>query len=209
MKTKNITLMIAISILLILPLNIITTVHAESLFDARGVTLFKDTRARMVGDILTIIVIESTTATSRGKSKFSKNVKMDGGVKIEGFLDYLAPNFFEPIWPLKDLDINPDESFDGSGETSSNNNFSTRMTATIIEVLPNGNLVIEGTRSVKVNEEDQELVVRGVVRPMDITPLNTIISTQIADAEIFYMGKGPIAKRQKPGLLSKIFNWIF
>ena len=209
MKTKNITIIIALSILLIVPMNTIRVVQAESLFDARGVTLFKDNRARMVGDILTIIVMESTTATSKGKSKFSKKVEMDGGVKIEGFLDYLAPNFFQPIWPLEDLDINPDESFDGSGETSSNNDFSTQMTATICEVLPNGNLVIEGTRNVKVNEEDQELVIRGVVRPMDITPLNTIISTKIADAEIFYKGKGPVAKRQKPGFLSKIFNWVF
>lgn len=208
MKTKTIAIII-ISILLILPLTTITAVQAESLFDARGVSLFKDLRARMVGDILTIIVIESTTASSKGNSKFAKKVDMDGGVKVEGFLDYLAPKFFEPIWPLKDLEINPDESFDGSGETSSKNSFSTQMTATIIEVLPNGNFIIEGTRNVRINEENQEMVVTGVVRPLDITPSNSILSTQIADAEIFYKGKGPVASRQKPGFLSKIFNWIF
>ncbi|MFH1514633.1 MAG: flagellar basal body L-ring protein FlgH [bacterium] len=196
-------------ITLIMPFAQTTSVQAESLFDARGVKLFDDHRARMVGDILTVIVVESTSATSKGESKFDKKIDMKGGVKIEGFLDYLVPNFFEPIEPLKNLAINPEEKYDGSGETSSDNTFATRMTATIIEVLPNGNFMIEGTRNVKVNEENQEMVLRGIVRPDDITTSNMISSTQIANAEIFYKGKGPVGRRQKPGLLSKIFSWVF
>lgn len=207
MNRKLITILFLIT--LFIPFAQTTSVQAESLFDARGVKLFDDHRARMVGDILTIIVIESTSATSKGNSKYGKKVDMSGGVKIEGFLDYLVPNFFEPIEPLKNLDISPEEKFDGSGETSSDNTFATQMTATIIEVLPNGNFMIEGTRSVKINEENQEMVLSGIVRPMDITPSNMIYSTQIADAQIYYKGKGPIGERQKPGLLTKIFNWVF
>ncbi|MBU1023145.1 flagellar basal body L-ring protein FlgH, partial [bacterium] len=115
-------------ITLIMPFAQTTSVQAESLFDARGVKLFDDHRARMVGDILTVIVVESTSATSKGESKFDKKIDMKGGVKIEGFLDYLVPNFFEPIEPLKNLAINPEEKYDGSGETSSDNTFATRMT---------------------------------------------------------------------------------
>ena len=207
MNKKLITIIFLISLLI--PFAQMSSVQAESLFDERGVKLFDDHRARMVGDILTVIVIESTSASSNGESTFEKSVEMTGGVKIEGFLDYLVPNFFEPIEPLKSLNINPEEGYESVGETSSDNTFATQITATIIEVLPNGNFMIEGTRSVKVNEENQEMVLTGIVRPYDITPTNMIFSTQIADAKIFYKGKGPIGRRQKPGLLSKIFSWVF
>lgn len=206
---NNQAIVIIFLILLLVALFSAPMARAESLFDPRGVSLFRDHRAHIVGDILTIIVIESTSATNKGSSKFEKKIDMKGGVKIEGFLDYLVPDFFEPIEPLKALDIDPEEEFDGSGETKSDNKFMTQLTATVIDVLPNGNLVIEGTRSIKINEENQELVLQGVVRVQDITPDNTILSTQIADAVIFYKGKGPIGKRNKPGLLTKIFNWIF
>lgn len=202
--TSLIFLILFIAVLVSAPL-----ANADSLFDARRVSMFQDNRAKSVGDILTIIIVENTSATNKGSSKFDKKISMDGGVRVEGVFDYLFPDFFQPFEPLKSLEVDPSEKFDGSGETTSDNNFSTRMTATVIEVLPNGNLVVEGSRSIKVNEEDQELVLRGVIRPIDVTPANTILSSCIADAEIFYKGKGPIGRRNKPGILSQIFNWVF
>ena len=198
-------------IILLIALISAASAEAESLFNERGVSLFKDHRARMVGDIVTILVIESTSAKNEGTSKFSKKIDMKGGVKAEGVFDYLfpSPKFFEPIEPLKALDIDPEESFDGDGETSSDNTFTTRITATIIDILPNGNFVLEGRRNIKVNEDKQEVVLKGVIRPQDITPFNTILSTQIADAEIFYTGDGPVSRRNKPGIITKLFNWIF
>jgi flagellar L-ring protein FlgH len=193
----------------LLMLIVIPSVSAESLFDPRGASLFKDHRARMVGDVVTIIVTESTTAQNEGTSDFQKKIGMSGGVRVEGFLDYLFPGIFEPMEPIKKIDIDPTEKFGGSGKTSEGNKFSTRISATVIEVLPNENLVVEGSRMIKVNEENQELVFKGVVRPEDVSPLNTVMSAQVADVQIFYKGKGPVAQRNKPGLITKIFNWIF
>ena len=209
MINKKISTSLIFLILLLAVLVPAPSARADSLFDVKRVSMFQDTRARAVGDILTIIVVENTTATNKGSSKFDKKISMAGGVKVEGVFDYLFPHFFQPFEPLKSMDIDPSEKFDGSGETTSDNNFSTRMTATVIEVLPNGNLVIEGSRNIKVNEEDQELVLRGVIRPTDVTPANTILSSNIADAEISYKGKGPIGRRNKPGIMSQFFNWVF
>jgi flagellar L-ring protein precursor FlgH len=209
MINKNFLTSLIFLILLLVVLVSAPLAKADSLFDAKRVSMFQDNRAREVGDILTIIVLENTIATNKGSSKFEKKIGMSGGVRVEGVFDYLFPNFFQPFEPLKSMDIDPSEKFDGTGETSSNNNFTTRMTATVIEVLPNGNLVVEGSRSIKVNEEDQELVLRGVIRPTDVTPANTILSSNIADAEIYYKGKGPIGRRNKPGIMSQFFNWVF
>ncbi|NLA58040.1 MAG: flagellar basal body L-ring protein FlgH [Firmicutes bacterium] len=79
----------------------------------------------------------------------------------------------------------------------------------MVEVLPNGNLVIEGTQSLIVNNETQEITVRGVIRPQDIEPDNTILSTYIADATISYQGSGILGAQDKPGILTRILNWIF
>ena len=193
----------------ILVLVIVPSVSAESLFDPRGASLFRDHRANMVGDVVTIIVTESTSAENEGKSEFEKKIGITGGVRVEGFLDYIFPNFYHPLEPIKKMDIDPADKYGGSGKTSEGNKFTTRMSATVIEVLPNGNLVLEGSRKIKVNEENQELVFKGTVRPEDVSPQNTVMSTQVADIEIFYKGKGPVAQHNKPGLLTKIFNWIF
>jgi flagellar L-ring protein precursor FlgH len=208
---NNYKIAIILFVLLILTLLSMPSANADSLFNSRGSCLFKDHRARTVGDIVTIIVVETTSAKNEGSSKFSKKVNMKGGVTIEGFLDYLlpSPKFFDPIQPLKELDIDPEEKFDGAGETESQNEFKTHITATIMEILPNGNFVIEGRKNIKVNADKQDVTLRGVIRPEDITPSNTVLSSLIADAEIFYTGDGPVSRRSKPGILSKIFNWVF
>jgi len=83
------------------------------------------------------------------------------------------------------------------------------MTAKVVEVLPNGNLVIEGRQTIVINGEEQVIVVSGIVRPQDIEPDNTVLSTYIADATIVYNGTGPIGDAQEPGLLTRLLNWLF
>ena len=87
--------------------------------------------------------------------------------------------------------------------------FSARMTSQVVEVLPNGNLVIEGSQSLVVNRENQEITVRGIVRPQDIAADNTVLSTYISDASISYQGSGSLGTQQKPGIITQILNWIF
>src|SRR5690606_40090483 len=86
------------------------------------------------------------------------------------------------------------------GSRTRGGSLNARMTAQVVDVLPNGNLLIEGRQTIIVNEEEQISVVSGIVRPQDIAPDNTVLSTFIADATITYSGTGPIAEKQKPGL---------
>jgi len=113
---------------------------------------------------------------------------------------------------LKNL-INASASskFDGSGSTSRRETLTATISAKVVDVLSNGNLRIEGRRNVKVNNEDQIVVVRGTIRPRDITPENTINSIFVADAQISYSGEGIISDRQKPGWLMNVIDklWPF
>ena len=83
------------------------------------------------------------------------------------------------------------------------------MSARVVKVLENGNLVVEGSKVVEINEEKEIIKIKGVVRPQDIEADNTIYSYNIADAEITYSGKGTVHNGHRPGLLSKLLNWIF
>ena len=99
-------------------------------------------------------------------------------------------------------------TFTGTGSTSQAGSVTAYMTATVVSVLPNGNLVIRGTRWTKVNDELQQIVLEGVVRPVDISNTNTVLSQDVAEAKIFMLGKGPVAQYQKPGWLEQIWNVI-
>jgi flagellar L-ring protein precursor FlgH len=185
-----------------------TSGYAESLFDPGGVDLFTDLRARTIGDIVFILVNERTTTSSEAATDGSKEVGFKGGVKVEGFFDALL-DFPSVIEPLKNLDIDPSEEFKASGKTTSRGSFTTRITATVVDILPNGNFVIEGKRSITINDDTETMILRGTIRPTDISSDNTIDSQSIADAEITYTGRGQIAERQKGGLLTELFNFLF
>ena len=99
-------------------------------------------------------------------------------------------------------------SFNGSGATSSTDTVTAYMTATVVDVLPNGNLVIRGSRWTKVFDSLQQTVLEGVVRPEDISRNNTVLSQNVAEAKIFLVGKGPVAQNQRPGWLGRIWDII-
>ena len=79
----------------------------------------------------------------------------------------------------------------------------------VMEVMKNGNLVVDGQRNIQVNNEKQTIHVKGIVRPVDITAQNTIISTNLASAEIMYQGDGQVSRQQKPGFLSRLLDWVW
>jgi flagellar L-ring protein precursor FlgH len=99
-------------------------------------------------------------------------------------------------------------AFNGNGTTSQADTMTAYITATVIDVLPNGNLVIRGSRWTKVNDEMQQIVLEGVVRPIDITNTNTVLSQNVAEAKIFLLGKGPVTQYQKPGWLGQVWDFI-
>jgi flagellar L-ring protein precursor FlgH len=99
-------------------------------------------------------------------------------------------------------------TFKGDGATSRSDTVSAYMTATVVGVLPNGNLVIRGSRWTKVDDELQQIVLEGVVRPVDISNTNTVLSQDVAEAKIFMLGKGPVSQHQKPGWLEQVWDVI-
>ena len=95
------------------------------------------------------------------------------------------------------------------GSTTRGSSLTTKMTTRVVEELPNGILKIEGKQNITVNGEEQEIVVSGLIRTQDISPDNTILSTYVADAEISFKGAGVLGDKQEPGLLTRLFNWLF
>ena len=192
-KTKNWLPVIAG---LLLAFWLAPAVHAESLWNDRS--MFADRRAQAVGDILTIVNSENFSAT---RSDSNSNGKKSSGSASAGTGSFLS-------WiPAHSYDMK--ERFYASGSIKNKNVVTARMTATVTAVQPNGNLVIKGTQSIKQNNDEQIISLVGTIRPDDISTSNTVASSAMADAQIFVNGKGPLAQKQKQGILSSIFDFLF
>jgi len=171
----------------------------NSLWRTGARAFFEDQRARRVGDILTVIVeisdkaeIENNTNRNRDNSE-SANVAKFGG--FEKLLKSILP---------KEVDLNEliaatsKSKSDGGGEIDREEKITTKIAAVVTQVLPNGNMAIEGRQEIRVNYEMREMIVAGVVRPEDITSENTIPISKIAEARVSYGGKGQISDVQQP-----------
>ena len=172
-----------------------------SLWSRSARPLVADRKAAKVGDVLTIIVQETASAASSAATKTSRADKTEFGGLNSGFstLNRL----------LKPFDVSASGSTNGQGQTNRSGSLVTKISVTVKEVLEDGNLRVEGTREVTINKEKQKVTIRGIVRPDDIGPGNTVSSVAVADASIQYDGKGPVGDRQRKGLLSTVFDWLF
>ena len=122
----------------------------------------------------------------------------------------LETNMFpSSITPAKMIGASTKNDFSGSGETTRTGSLSATITARIVDVLPNGNLAVEGKRELYVNNEKKEILVQGIVRQKDIAYDNSILSTQIADAKIIYTGIGVVGEKQSPGWLARIVDIVW
>lgn len=163
--------------------------------------LYSDHRAMQVDDLVTILIDESAKAGSESNTSTSK--KNDIGVnnlKGSGLLDFI---------PAFGASGGTNIGYDGKGGTTRQGSLVATISARVTKVLDNGNLVIDGSKTVMINEEKEIIKISGIVRPQDIGPQNTISSSSIADAEITYSGKGVAQKGQRPGLIARFFNWVF
>ncbi len=160
-------------------------------------SLFSDNRARKIGDIVTILITESSSTSQNVSRKISKKNALQGGAGTGAF-DFI------PVWGL-----NTSTSLKGGGSVTSRDVITAKITAKIVGILPNGNLKIEGIRRVVINNDSLEIIITGVIRPQDIRSDNTILSTYISDAQISYRGTGSLTNAQKEGILSQILNWLF
>lgn len=177
----------------------------------RDVRLFEDVKARRIGDVITVVLQESTSASKSAKTSADK----DQATSIESPTTFGAtPTFNVPgIFPLDsnkdntlEFDLNATRAFDGEADSSQSNQLTGSITVTIADVLPNGNLVVRGEKWLTLNQGEEFIQISGIVRPQDISTNNTIVSTQIADARITYSGKGFLADSNKMGWLARFFN---
>jgi flagellar L-ring protein precursor FlgH len=172
-------------------------------------TLFHDQRAGFVGDILTIKIVEVSTASEKASTDTGKSSDVQAG--ISNIMGLETNKFPSSIDPSKMIGAATKNNFSGSGETTRTGSLSATITARIIDVLPNGNLAVEGKRELYVNNEKKEILVQGIVRSKDIAYDNSILSTQIADAKIIYTGIGVVGEKQFPGWLARMVDkfWPF
>ncbi len=153
-------------------------------------SLFSDTKAMEVGDILTVRIVERASATGEANTSASRKNVFSGALEKFFGLDLHGHN---------EIAGKSEMTFEGKGKTERSDKFTATITVRVVEVLPNGNLRIEGRRDLIINNEHRYIILRGIVRPEDISPDNEVLSTKIADAEVIYKGKGVIARRQGPG----------
>lgn len=193
-----------------------------SLFAASDVEpLFSDNRARRVGDIVVVKIVESTKAKNKADTTTKKDSGNDYGVAA-AFGNSSVRMF--PFLPASDA--NPNGQVDAKlplfktgsksdltakGETKRENTVTTSLAARVLRVLPGGLLEIEGARQTRVNEETEYMVISGTIRARDVDADNSILSTQIANANIQYYGKGVLADKQKPGWFTRLMDnlWPF
>jgi flagellar L-ring protein precursor FlgH len=171
----------------------------------------QDLRARVVGDLVTVNIVETSRATKKAATKTGRQSSIDAGITNamgwETKLYKLAPpNVFDNTAMFK---ANMTNAFDGSGETSRDESMTASITARVMEVLPNRNLFIKGTRKIRVNNEAQYITLTGIIRPEDISPDNTILSSYVAEATIEYTGRGAVSDKQRPGWLMRAVDFVW
>lgn len=169
---------------------------------------YSDVKARNVGDVVTISVVESASASKNAATKTSRDSGVQGS--WSGAFDTLASRWSlngQKIGTSHQIDLG--NTFDGKGETTRTSSMTAYITARVTHVLSNGNLVIRGTRQVQVNQENQYISVQGVVRPEDISSTNVVLSTFIAEAVIELSGYGPVSDKQTVGWLGRIVDWVW
>ena len=168
----------------------------NSLWRTGSRAFFKDQRAHQVGDILTITVNIADKANIENETQRSRANTEDSG--ITNFFGKAKVPIMNAAVPTRIFTADSNGSSDGKGSIARQEAVTTNVAAVVTQVLPNGNLVVEGKQEVRVNFEIRELIVAGIVRPEDIQSDNTIDSSKIAEARIAYGGRGQITDVQQP-----------
>jgi flagellar L-ring protein precursor FlgH len=161
---------------------------------------FEDIKARQVGDLLTVLLDEQTDATKQAST----------GITKENSTDISAPTILGKDITLNNnplsTSLESENDFSGKSDSSQSNKLQGSITVTVSHVLPNGNLVVQGEKWISINQGDEYVRLRGIVRPVDVAPDNTVLSTQVGNAQITYRGKGAPAEANAMGWLARFFN---
>lgn len=162
-----------------------------------------DLRARNVGDILTVVIQEQTTVRNEERVERSNDTTL--AARLDAY-SLSSKTFKDNILPR--IDIRKQQDFNGEARQNTNSDVRASVAVVVIDVQPNGNLVVAGTRSVQVNDETRTLRISGLVRPLDVTPANTIGSAQVADARIAITGEGANTRKLTRGPIGQLFDTL-
>jgi flagellar L-ring protein FlgH len=184
---------------------------ADSLWrDDSSVNMHSDKRAHAVGDVVTILVQESivsskgnNTTTSR---KASVNSQMNSFFYPPGTASFALSRLLTKGGAYPSMNLTSDNEFNGGGSVNNSEQITARVTVRVVDVLPNGNLIVEGRRFTDFASEKQDIVMRGVVRPEDITPNNTVYSYNVADVTITMQQRGVVTDAQHKGWFFRIWE---
>lgn len=167
--------------------------------------MFEDRRAARVGDIVIVRIVEQQSGSKSAKTTADRESSISAGAGGGLFgLNSLTQKFAQYF----DLDATTSHEFEGEGSTSRQDSLNGTIAAQVVEVFPNGDLKIRGKREVTVNSEKQTMIIRGIVRRIDLDTTNTVLSTAVADAQIEYTGLGVVDEVQRPGWFVRLFNWL-
>lgn len=167
----------------------------------RGLRLYQDNKAREVGDLLTVVLVERTSASANARTGINKNSDISMG----------APTLFGQTVThngknLLEAEVEAERGFNGQGQSSQSNQLAGNITVTVVERLGNGNLRVAGEKQLRLNQGDELVQVQGIVRTADIGPDNRIASDRVGDARILYGGRGAMARSNAMGWLGRFFN---
>jgi len=167
--------------------------------------MFEDRRASRVGDIVIVQIVEQHSGSKTASTKADRSASLNAGAS-GGFFD--LHDLLGDFRNLFSADVETGNSFEGDGSTSRQDSLTGTIAAQVVEVLPNGDLRIQGKRKVKVNSETQTMTIKGIVRRIDLDTQNTVASSAVANADISYTGLGVVDDVQTPGWLTRVFNWV-
>jgi flagellar L-ring protein FlgH len=203
MKSSKALISLPIALALLGPVT-----YGQSLWtDGVSKAMYSDKRASRVGDLITIVVQENTTASKNNATSTSKKASMDAAITT--FLySPAASGLLTQGGTLPALKYNSANTFDGGGTIKDSEQIIAQVTVRVVDVLPNGNMIVEGTRETAFSGEKQNIVLRGIVRPEDVAANNTVFSYNVADAKIHIVGKGAITDSQRKGWFTKIWDKI-
>jgi flagellar L-ring protein FlgH len=176
-------------------------------FDVR---LYEDIKARRIGDILTVHLIENTDGSKSTNTTADRESTTNvTNPTILGANPQFGVPGFVPLTSTQNLgletNLSSNSEFEGSGASSQKNQLTGDITVTVVEVLPNGNLIIRGEKRLTINNGNEYIRMSGIVRPIDIQSNNSVLSTQVADATIMYTGDGQVAETNVMGWLARFF----
>ena len=189
---------------LLLAVTLAAPASANSLWPATGkgsAGMYGDHKAALTGDILTIVIAESAVAQNSQSKKSERDSSINDAVQ-----NFFYPGLGTHGGNLPSLAVTGKASYSGGGEISNSQSLTARAAVLITDVLPNGNMVIEGARIVTFSGETQYVVLHGIVRPDDVASDNTLLSTNIADARVEFYSEGALTDAQKRGWFAKLYE---